>query len=135
ALFKKNAMLKTIAPDKNNQKPTAFKYGNAKSRAPICRGMAIFMSPNSIGIAAKKIIMVPCVVKTSLYLSAWNTQKSLLGEISCIRINNESIPARKKNIKPNNIYIVPIFRWLEVLINSQITGSLRFFKTQITTKI
>src|SRR5699024_10654132 len=35
ALFKKNAMLNTIAPDKNNQNPTAFKYGKAKSRAPI----------------------------------------------------------------------------------------------------
>src|SRR5699024_11312902 len=44
---------------------TAFKYGKAKSLAPICNGTATFIKPRSIGVAAKKIIIVPCVVNTS----------------------------------------------------------------------
>src|SRR5699024_11762975 len=68
ALFKKKAKLNIIPPVKNNQNPTAFKYGKAKSLAPICNGTATFIKPRSIGVAAKKIIIVPCVVNTSSYL-------------------------------------------------------------------
>src|SRR5699024_12343365 len=78
ALFKKKAKLNIIPPVKNNQNPTAFKYGKAKSLAPICNGTATFIKPRSIGVAAKQIIIVPSVVNTSTYLSNENTQNSLL---------------------------------------------------------
>src|SRR5699024_6687980 len=114
ALFKKKAKLNIIPPVKNNQNPTAFKYGKAKSLAPICNGTATFIKPRSIGVAAKKIIIVPCVVNTSSYLSNSNTQNSLLGTGSCNRINKASSPSLKKKRKPNNKYQVPIFRWFVV---------------------
>ena len=41
----------------------------AKSGAPICSGTIQFANPAIIGIAAKKIIVVPCNVKNWLYSS------------------------------------------------------------------
>ena len=41
-----------------------FISGNETSRAPICSGMAKLMSPVRNGIAMKKIMIVPCVVKS-----------------------------------------------------------------------
>src|SRR5690625_3783157 len=124
--LRKNAILKKTAPAKNNQNPTALRKGNAKSRAPICNGTATFIKPSNNGIAAKKIIIVPCVVKTSLYFSCWNTQNSLFGSASCKRINSAYILALRKKIILNRIYNVPIFRWLVVVMYSQITGNFLF---------
>src|SRR5699024_8162886 len=58
--------INNVPPNINNQKPKAFKNGNDTSRAPICNGMTAFIKPNNIGIAAKKIIVVPCIVIISL---------------------------------------------------------------------
>ncbi|MNP27609.1 hypothetical protein D3C76_1205300 [compost metagenome] len=58
--------LNSMAPLKNSQKLKAFNWGYATSRAPICSGIIIFMSPISIGMAIKRIITTPWVVNTSL---------------------------------------------------------------------
>src|SRR5699024_11220533 len=59
-----------IPPNINNQKPNEFKNGNATSRAPICNGNTAFIIPNIIGIAARNIMVVPCIVIISLYKPA-----------------------------------------------------------------
>ena len=46
-----------------SQKLVAFKVGNATSRTPSCNGTAKFMSPIINGMAAKKIMIVPCAEK------------------------------------------------------------------------
>ena len=38
--------------------------GKATSRAPICCGMTMFISPDRNGIATKKIMIVPCELNT-----------------------------------------------------------------------
>ena len=63
---KNHERFKKIPPNKNNQNPNEFKNGNATSRAPICNGMTAFINANNNGIAAKKIIVVPCIVIISL---------------------------------------------------------------------
>jgi hypothetical protein len=42
---------------------TEFMNGKATSRAPICCGTTILISPVRNGIAMKKIMMVPCELK------------------------------------------------------------------------
>ncbi len=47
----------------NSQKLTEFRKGNATSRAPICSGVARFISPMMNGMAMKKIMMTPWALK------------------------------------------------------------------------
>ena len=51
------------APEAVIQKLKLLRNGKATSRAPICSGIAKFMSPVTSGIATKKIMMTPCAVK------------------------------------------------------------------------
>ena len=46
-----------------NQKDIALILGSARSAAPNWRGIIQFANPLIIGIAARKIIVVPCSVK------------------------------------------------------------------------
>ncbi len=49
------------------QKESAFRSGKAMSRAPIIRGMRkLPKHPTRIGMTAKKIMMVACMVKKAL---------------------------------------------------------------------
>ena len=52
-----------MAPTAVSQKLSEFRNGKATSRAPICSGTAMFISPIMNGIAMKKIMMVPWAVK------------------------------------------------------------------------
>ena len=63
-----------------SQNDRAFNLGIARSGAPICRGTIQFAKPLIKGIAARKIIVVPCSVKKELY-SSWE-MKSLPGTAS-----------------------------------------------------
>ena len=55
--------LTNSAPVAVSQKLVEFKVGKATSRAPSCNGTAKFIRPIISGIAAKKIMMVPCAEK------------------------------------------------------------------------
>jgi len=56
-------MLTRSAPVAVSQKLVEFNVGNATSRTPSCSGTAKFMRPITIGMAAKKIMIVPCAEK------------------------------------------------------------------------
>ncbi len=52
-----------IAPATVIQKLKLLRNGNDTSRAPICSGTTILISPTIIGIATKKIMITPWAVK------------------------------------------------------------------------
>ena len=49
----------SMAPAVVSQRLTEFMKGKATSRAPICWGTTIFISPTRKGMATKMIMMVP----------------------------------------------------------------------------
>ena len=53
-------MLTSSAPTQVSQKLTEFNVGNATSRTPNWSGSTKFIKPIIIGIAPKKIMIVPC---------------------------------------------------------------------------
>ncbi len=55
--------LTSSAPEAVSQKLTLFMVGKATSRTPSWSGTTKFIIPMTIGIAMKKIMMVPCAVK------------------------------------------------------------------------
>src|SRR6185503_4509392 len=62
------------------QNDSMFKNGNAMSRAPIMRGMRkLPKQPTRIGMTAKKIMMVACMVKNALYVSGGITPSYMIG--------------------------------------------------------
>ncbi len=52
-------------------------------------------------------MMVPCMVKVSLYVCAESTVLS--GRASCVRMRMANTPANKKNAKELTRYMIPIF--------------------------
>ncbi len=57
-------ILTRSAPVAVSQKLVEFSVGNATSRTPSCSGTTKFISPIISGIAAKKIMIVPCAENT-----------------------------------------------------------------------
>ena len=55
-----------IPPKRKSQYESAFRRGNAMSRAPIMSGTRKFAKPAQTGTMPRKIIVVPCIVITSL---------------------------------------------------------------------
>ena len=66
-----------------------------------------------IGITNRKIIVSPCIVKTSLYVAAFKSVPS--GCASCDRINSASMPPTMKKTNAVAPYISPIFLWSTVV--------------------
>ncbi len=65
------------------------------SRAPIISGTRKLAKPARIGTTTRKIIVVPCIVITSLYESF--VRKSFPAWVSCVRRSSAiTPPARKK---------------------------------------
>ncbi len=64
------------------------------SRVPSMSGKRKLPNPNSIGVAKKKIIAVPCTVNSWLYRSGLTTPAS--GPISWVRITRAFSPASVK---------------------------------------
>ena len=87
------------------------------SRAPIWSGTTKLANPSSHGITAKKIIVVPCIVKSALY--APGPMKSPRGWASWIRIKRASSPARAKKTAEVTRYMIPIFLWSTVVNQSR----------------
>ncbi len=65
------------------------------SRAPISSGTRKLPNPKSIGVANRKIIAVPCMVKSWLYSCGESSRAS--GRASWVRIASALRPARAKN--------------------------------------
>jgi hypothetical protein len=55
-----------MAPTTQTQSENEFRRGKATSRAPIWIGMSRLKNAAFNGITARKIIVVPCIVKSSL---------------------------------------------------------------------
>ena len=73
-----------------SQNERALILGRARSGAPICSGTIQLAKPLISGIAARKIIVVPCSVKNWLYWSC--EMKPISGPASCKRIIIARIP-------------------------------------------
>ena len=63
------------------------------------------MKPAIIGIAARKIMVVPCRVKNELY--SVSVRNVFSGTASCILNNSARNPPTKKKKKPYKKYMIP----------------------------
>src|SRR3954447_3143589 len=61
------------------------------------------------GTTNRKIIVVPCIVNSSLYVCG--VSRSLLGTASCRRISRASTPPRMKKPNVRTRYMIPIRLW------------------------
>jgi hypothetical protein len=57
-------------------------------------------APVEIGMTKRKIIVTPCIVKTSS--NAWGLSRPLSGRISWVRISSASTPPAAKNASDVN---------------------------------
>ena len=71
------------------------------------------MKPAIIGIAAKKIIVVPCKVKNELY--SVSVRKVFSGTASCILNNRARKPPTRKKKNPYKKYRIPTSLWSVVV--------------------
>ena len=63
----KNEAVRTAVAANMVQNDSRFRVGKAMSRAPIINGTQKFPNPPiRIGVMAKKIMMVPCIVKRAV---------------------------------------------------------------------
>ncbi len=62
----KNESSRMMPPKRKSQYESAFRRGNAMSRAPIISGTRKLPKPARIGTTTRKTIVVPCMVMTSL---------------------------------------------------------------------
>ncbi|MFM2382296.1 MAG: hypothetical protein RL515_283, partial [Verrucomicrobiota bacterium] len=77
---KSQEALSTNAPKTNVQSENAFSRGKATSRAPTCSGTRKLKNAADSGMTPRKIIVVPCMVNSWLYMRA--VTKSLSGRAS-----------------------------------------------------
>ena len=96
-----------MEPKKNIQNPHALSRGYAMSLAPIMRGMRKFPKPVMMGMPTMKTMVVPCMVKRRLKVSG--TIASFSAKKSWYRIRDASIPAIRKKMIPQLMYITPSF--------------------------
>src|SRR5437763_1132170 len=65
------------------------------------------------GTTNRKIIVVPCIVNSSLYV--FGSRRVLSAWLSCRRISSASVPPRRKKTKVRTMYMIPIFLWSVVV--------------------
>src|SRR3954453_15795745 len=65
--FENQLSQRTMSPSTKSQEERALSRGNAMSRARIISGTRKLAKPARIGTTMRKIIVVPCIVRTSLY--------------------------------------------------------------------
>ena len=95
-----------MPPSRYIQYEKALSRGNATSRAPIISGTRKLPKPARIGTTTRKIIVVPCIVMTSLY--EFFVRKLSLGVASWARINTASSPPTTKNTRAVAMYMIPM---------------------------
>jgi hypothetical protein len=86
--------------------------GNAMSRAPIISGTRKFAKPARIGMTTRKIIVVPCIVMTSLY--EFFVRNFSPGVASCERMRIARIPPATNHMSDVAMYRIPIRLWSTV---------------------
>ena len=105
-----------MAPATNVQSEKAFRRGNATSRAPICSGTRKLKNAAESGMTPRKIIVVPCMVNSWLYMRA--VTKSLSGRANCVRMAKASTPPMRKKSIAKAPYMMPSFLWSTVVNQS-----------------
>ncbi len=88
--------------------------GNATSGAPICSGSSQLAKPANSGVANSSSMIVPCMVKSWLYVSRLSTI-CRPGAASSARMASAIAPATMKNPNEEIRYSVPIFLWSVVV--------------------
>ena len=83
-----------IPPSRKSQYESAFRRGNAMSRAPIINGTRKFPNAAATGTRTRKIIVVPWIVTASLY--EFFVMKPSLGVSSWVRISSARKPPTAK---------------------------------------
>ena len=82
------------------------------SRAPIISGTRKLAKPAMIGTTTRKIIVVPCIVTTSLY--EFFVRKVSFGVASCERMRIARMPAATNHASDVAMYMIPIRLWSTV---------------------
>jgi hypothetical protein len=91
-----------------------LRRGNATSRAPIWSGIRKLKNIADSGITPRKIMVVPCIVNSWLYISGLT--KPCSGFASCQRISSASRPPIRKKRNAVAPYRMPIRLWSTVVI-------------------
>ncbi len=94
--FAKKLRYMTTPPSRYSQYESAFRRGNAMSRAPIISGTRKLPKPARIGTTTRKIIVVPWIVTTWLY--EFFVRKLSFGVASWARMSSASTPPSAKKI-------------------------------------
>src|SRR5207302_5963652 len=95
--FENQLSQSTMPPSRKSQYESALRRGNAMSRAPIISGTRKLPNPARIGTMTRKIIVVPCIVRTWLYeLFVRNVS---FGVASCARIKSAITPPAAKKTR------------------------------------
>jgi hypothetical protein len=95
-----------------------FSFGNARSLAPIIMGTRKFPSVFGMeGIRKNQTMMMPCMVKSLLYVSA--VKRLVAGVSNSSRISRAKNPPRKKNAVIEAVYKMPIRLWSVVSSHDQ----------------
>src|SRR5438067_1616503 len=82
------------------------------SRAPIISGTRKLAKTARIGTMTRKIIVVPCIVMTSLY--EFFVRKCSFGVASCERMRSARIPPATNHMSDVAMYRIPIRLWSTV---------------------
>ena len=98
--------MRSSPPNRNSQKLSAFRRGNATSLAPICSGTNQLKKDALNGITTRKTIVVPCIVKSWLKVSGSISVLSAVA--SCVRIRSASMPPTRNHRKAVIPYSVPM---------------------------
>ncbi len=80
--------------------------GNATSGAPICSGMIALPKPKNSGVANISSMIVPCIVKSWLYVSS--STICVPGCASSARISSARMPPMMKKANEVKRYMLPI---------------------------
>ncbi len=95
AAWKRIGSVIRMPPNRYTQYEKALSRGKATSRAPICSGIRKLKNAAESGMTARNTIVVPCIVKSWLYVSA--ETNPMFGRASCVRIITASSPPIRKN--------------------------------------
>ena len=82
------------------------------SRAPIISGTRKLPKPAMIGTTTRKIIVVPCIVSTSLY--EFFVRSASCGAASCARMSTARMPPSTKKNSAVRMYMIPMRLWSSV---------------------
>src|SRR5262245_25374225 len=120
----KNDDVSTVVAAAIVQNDSMLRRGNAMSRAPISSGtQKLPKPPIRMGVTAKKIMIVPCIVNSDVYAAGeitppapGNSSRPTIGtgspgRASCHRISIAITPPTARKARPRNRNCLPITLW------------------------